>query len=233
MSLATTRTMSQHLQDLIDAANRTTETLGQQIIEIYETAKKEGFTPMEARALITVKVIKVSDRYIRRILPDEAKETKYSNKFDTEDLVDDDDDSEAELVPPTTAATDKPPKIPESKYEIKDAQSEELHDLPEPQEEESDIQTAKYDPQEINTRIGKENIQLKDQVEKLTKENTELRMKQVGTLGNKFDFEYDYEMPSGDIVPFIVTCFPDKKDGYIRLNKTKIEENERKEAKRK
>lgn len=48
-------------------------------MEIYETAKKRrGVTPLETRMLIQVKVVIVSDRYLRQILPYEAKQTKFN-----------------------------------------------------------------------------------------------------------------------------------------------------------
>ena len=37
------------------------------------------------------------------------------------------------------------------------------------------------------------------------------------TFGNKFDFEYDYELPNGEIVPFIVTCFQTRKLGIFSI----------------
>ena len=221
--------ISPHLQDLIDAANNSIQTIKEQILEIYETAKNEGFTPQEARILIEEKVVKASDRYIRLVLPDEAKDSKFANKkkvdFDTEDFENgDENEPEAELIPPN-----KVPKIPTA-YEINDAESveEELHDIPEPIDEPYNVTID-----DIHTATNDEMIKLRDQIQQLTEENTRLRIQKIGTISNKFDFEYDFEMPSGSIVPFIITVFPDKKDGYIRLNKTKISENEKKEAKRK
>lgn len=97
-----------------------------------------------------------------------------------------------------------------------------LKDLPEPVDNDK---PAIYNAQEL-ADSGKQIIKLQTQ---LQKQQQQIREFQV----DKFDFEYDYEMPSGDIIPFIVTVFPAKRDGYIRLNKAKIEENERKEAKNK
>ena len=133
------KTLSAHLQELIDVANNSIQTITKQIIEIYQTAKQEGFTPEEARALIEVKVIKVSSRHLRRILPDEAKDqskVRHSTTDDDIDTEDDDDDNDNEFeleTPKDFAATCR--QIPAPKSEIQDAESEELRDLPEPTED--------------------------------------------------------------------------------------------------
>ena len=120
-----------------------------------------------------------------------------------------------------------PIKIPPTAYDIKNAETTEVKefDLPEPQQQlkEDDFdesQNVTYDKDLIDRYVK--------EINRLETENARLRMAKIGTFGNKFDFDYDYEMPSGDIVPFIVTCFPDKKTGYIRLNKEKIAEAEKK-----
>jgi hypothetical protein len=240
LSIQTKTSISKHLQDLINTVNNSIQTVKEQILEIYDTAKKEGFTPQEARILIEEKVIKVTDRYIRLVLPSEAKDqSKVRNKnINTDDFENGDNDNnedEYELEKPSDFAELLPqiPAPPEQK--IVDADSEELlHDLPEPTEDDSvqDIPKGVDDEFPI-TETGKEVLRLRSVVEQLTEENTRLRIQKIGTVANKFDFEYDYEMPSGSIIPFIVTAFPDKKTGYIRLNKSKIEENEKKEAKKK
>lgn len=240
-----TKTLSAHLQELIDVANKSIQTIKEQILEIYETAKTEGFTAEEARALIEVKVIRVSKGYLRQVLPEEAKESKFANKkkthkFDTEDFdedEDDDEEDEAQLVTPN-----KVPNIPPPKQEIKEAETTEVKewDLPEPEDSINDTAvTAAAEANEPDTHEETKALQeyveykkLQREIENLKRENTQLRMEKVGTFGNKFDFEYDYEMPSGSIVPFIVTCFPDKKTGYIRLNKDKIAADEEKERKK-
>lgn len=225
-----TLTISDHLQSLIDNVNGKIKTLKSEILEIYETAKLEGFTPLEARMLIKVKVIDVSDGYLRRILPDEAKDqSKVRHKLpQQQEIEEQDDEDEFELETPQDFIKKEDPEIPSLPNNIVDAETTELKDLPEPKDE----IPVHYEGKDLANQ-GEQINKLLDQIQKLTKENTELRMKQIGTLSVKFDFEYDYEMPSGDIVPFIVTVFPDKKDGYIRLNKAKIEANERKEAKKK
>ena len=56
----------------------------------------------------------------------------------------------------------------------------------------------------------KQQIQdLEEKLEQLTKNNK---------IKYKIDFEYDLEIKD-QILPLIVTCFPDKETGYVRLNK--------------
>ena len=72
--------------------------------------------------------------------------------------------------------------------------------------------------------------ELKQELETTKKTNGELeeRIQQLSiqktgtTTGEKkFNFEYDFELPNGEIVPFVVTVFPEKNTGFIRLNKSK------------
>ena len=81
--------------------------------------------------MVKEKVVKVSKRYIRLILPDEAKKTKFNptkkntQQFETEVFEDEEENGEeVKLVPPNNKIS-----IPTA-YDIKDAESEELHDLP-------------------------------------------------------------------------------------------------------
>ena len=130
------KSISPHLLDLINAANNSISTLKEQILEIYETAKTEGFTPQEARILIEVKVVKFSDRYLRRILPDEAKDqnkVRVAKDFDVEDLI----GNEEEVVNSTTDHinfAEQVPQIPAPKTVINDAET-----VPEEEEAEGDI----------------------------------------------------------------------------------------------
>jgi uncharacterized protein (UPF0335 family) len=108
---ATPNSISSHLQDLIDTVNNSIQTISEQILEIYETATKEGFTPQEARALIEVKVINVSARHLRRILPIEAKDQskiRIPPTNDDDDDDDDDNDDEFELEKPSDFAATCP-----------------------------------------------------------------------------------------------------------------------------
>jgi len=222
--------ISAHLQELINNANSSIQTLKSQILEIYETAKLEGFSPLEARMLIEVKIVKVSDVYLRKVLPAEAKDqSKVRNQKEVEE--DEDENEEFEEEKPEDFAIHVS-QIPAPATEIKDAETvpdkdheSTKEEIPTPQQLKENVTFMQFHNETVE--------RLTTKISQLEEDVTKLRMKQVGTIGNKFDFEYDFEMPSGDIVPFLVTVFPDKKDGYIRLNKEKIEANEAKEAKKK
>ncbi|HSF50876.1 MAG TPA: hypothetical protein VLA74_08970 [Nitrososphaeraceae archaeon] len=73
--------ISQHLQDLIDAANNSVGTLKEQILEIYHQAVKEGFTPHQAKLLIKERVLaKAAPSYIYKVLPEESKRAYISQQ---------------------------------------------------------------------------------------------------------------------------------------------------------
>ena len=73
--------ISQHLQDLIDAANNTVGTIKEQILEIYHQAVKEGFTPHQAKLLIKERVLaKAAPSYIYKVLPEESKRAYISQE---------------------------------------------------------------------------------------------------------------------------------------------------------
>ena len=74
--------ISQHLQDLIDAANNTVGTIKEQILEIYHQAVKEGFTPHQAKLLIKERVLaKAAPSYFYKVLPEESKRTYISQEI--------------------------------------------------------------------------------------------------------------------------------------------------------
>lgn len=79
-----TTEISPILSNLIAEANFTIEqsqtTIKEKLLAVYEQARKEGYTPQESRKLMKEKIVNVSDRYIREVLPEEAKQTKYANK---------------------------------------------------------------------------------------------------------------------------------------------------------
>lgn len=203
--------ISQHLQDLIDDANQSIQTVKEKILEIYHTAKKEGFSPFEARILLEEKVVKVSDRYIRLVLPEEVKDqSKVRTKTTTAKKKGESEQQEEEEEDNNDDFAEHVPQIPAPKQEIKDAESTEIT-----KESDSPDPTTDTAAPAISKTAKEEIAELEDQVAKLTKEVISLRIAKVTTFGNKFDFEYDYELPNGEIVPFIVTCFPDKKTGYI------------------
>lgn len=88
----TTTSISPRLTNLIAEANFTLENAKEKILAVYNYAvQNDGFTPIEARKLIKEKVVNVTDRYIREVLPEEARETKFTPKRRN---------SNVELVPP-------------------------------------------------------------------------------------------------------------------------------------
>ena len=73
--------LSPHLQDLIDGANNSVGTLKVQILEIYNQAVKEGFTPHQAKLLIKERVLaKAAPSYIYKVLPEESKRAYISQE---------------------------------------------------------------------------------------------------------------------------------------------------------
>lgn len=75
------KTISPYLRHLIDKAKQSvkhpyehTKTAKADILFVYNRAKKEGFTPFEARRLVEEEITTVSNRYLREILPAEAKQ---------------------------------------------------------------------------------------------------------------------------------------------------------------
>jgi hypothetical protein len=201
--------ISQHLKDLIDAANDTIrehyDTLKEQILEIYKTAKLEGFTPFQARLLIKDRVVDVSDRYVRSVLPAEARDQSKKNLYIKHD---------AEDVP--HHSLNNSGKSEGEEQEVPEQES--LHDLPEPTQELEPDDPKKsedrvLDPYEINT--------LKSDLErarKIIREQTEqiqrLSIKQVKTFGHKFNYNTDLQYPKGTFIPIIITSFPDKERAY-------------------
>ena len=78
--------ISSTLSNLIAEANYTLENAKDRILAVYDYAvKKDGFTPSEARDLVEKKIVNVTNRYIRKILPEEAKKMKHTPKtYNTE-----------------------------------------------------------------------------------------------------------------------------------------------------
>ena len=224
------KAISPHLQDLIDAANTSIVTLKEQVLEIYHTARNENFTPQESRLLIQVKVVAVSDRYLRQILPAEAKNQKMvrklSKNIDTEDFEDDENEEEESenITTEDKKIAERVPQIPPMKHEIKKAE------LIEQDKEKEDIiateqQTATTTPtSSLTTNNDEEILRLRNQITQLNEENAKLRIEKIGTRGNKFDFAFDLEVKD-QILPLIVTAFPERKDGYVRLDKSKLKAN--------
>ena len=72
--------VSPRLQELIQEANLSIHTTKEKILAAYNYAiENEGLTPKTAAKILREK-LDFSDRYIREVLPLEAKEVKFANK---------------------------------------------------------------------------------------------------------------------------------------------------------
>jgi hypothetical protein len=90
--------VSPQLQELIQEANHSIHTAKEKILTAYNYAiENDGLTPKTAAKILREK-LDFSDRYIREVLPLEAKELKFANKSTPKN----DDHDQAERVPPTT-----------------------------------------------------------------------------------------------------------------------------------
>jgi len=76
--------ISDFLQKLIDEANEAIQqsqvTIKEKLLYVYNQAIEENYTPKEARKIMEEKITVVSSRYVREVLPDEAKDTKKTKK---------------------------------------------------------------------------------------------------------------------------------------------------------
>lgn len=87
---------SSKLINLIAEANFTIESAKEKILTAYNYAIEiDKFTPQQAHNILRERLF-FSKRYIREVLPLEAKESKFANKPKEED------EEEAERVPPST-----------------------------------------------------------------------------------------------------------------------------------
>jgi hypothetical protein len=152
-----------------------------------------------------------SRRTIYRELPDEMKQDNSLR-----DLKQYRNDDEQEVtnkpldVPNDTYETiNTTTKTLPTAYEVKDAEQvgeavDQIYDLE--QEEQSE-----QEPHVIYDQ---------DYVKRL-EQKIEEQQKEIEYLKQKYDFVYDLEVKD-QILPEIVTCFPDKKTGYIRIDKRKL-----------
>ena len=88
--------VSPRLQELIQEANHSIQTVKEKILAAYNYAIEIDKLTPKAAAKILKEKLDFSDRYIREVLPLEAKELKFANKSITKN----NDDDEAESVPP-------------------------------------------------------------------------------------------------------------------------------------
>jgi hypothetical protein len=90
--------ISPRLQELIQEANHSIQTVKEKILVAYNYAIKVDNLPPKTAAKILREKLDFSDRYIREVLPLEAKELKFANKSIPKN---DDHDQQAERVPPS------------------------------------------------------------------------------------------------------------------------------------
>ena len=88
--------VSPKLQELIQEANHSIHTAKEKILAAYNYAIEIDRLMPKTAAKILREKLDFSDRYIREVLPLEAKELKFANKPTIKN------DVEAEQVPPTT-----------------------------------------------------------------------------------------------------------------------------------
>ena len=218
--------ISQHLQDLIDAANNTVGTIKEQILEIYHQAVKEGFTPHQAKLLIKERVLaKAALSYIYKVLPEESKRT-YISQENKENIENTSLSIQKDIVENSQEIEQNIEIITDS-YQLQDAESigEEVKDLSEPEQqlppqEDDDSKNddqilVTYEIQKLRTELNEARQIINQQAEKIE----QLSIKQVKTFGHKFTFPFDFESPDGTIVPVLVTAFPDKQTGYVIFDK--------------
>ena len=219
--------ISQHLQDLINAANKSVGTLKEQILEIYYQAVKEGFTPHQAKLLIKERVLaKAAPSYIYKVLPEESKRTYISqeNKENSENIS---SSVQRDILKDSQETKPNIENIADSSYQVQEAESigEELKGVSEseqqlpPQEDDQrnseDQILVTYEIQKLRTELKEARQIINQQAEKID----QLAIKQVKTLGHKFTFEFDFEAPNGIIFPVLVTVFPDKQTGWVIFDK--------------
>lgn len=134
-----------------------------------------------------------------RMLLDHSKQNRNRNKFPEESVVTLQHKVIEDSSSPTTTRT-----LPTA-YQIKDADSQEFEkDLPEPQQEIEDL-LEQEEPVTFD----------KDFVNRLVEENAVLR--------EPYETEYDFELPNGEIFPFIIRSYPDldKRTAKLSPNKAK------------
>lgn len=159
------KNLSQELENLIKIANETIEksetTIKQRLLDVYNQAIKENFTPLQARNIMKEKIKNVSDRYIRKILPQEAKRT-YTTEIGTVPKLED-----------LQKKYNKDENITKEEFQPKKSLEEfrQKHRIDETIEDE--------EPKEVIdlTVMGlqKQNKKLESRIKELEKENTDLK----------------------------------------------------------
>jgi hypothetical protein len=220
--------ISQHLQDLIDAANNSVGTLKEQILEIYYQAVKEGFTPHQAKLLIKERVLaKAAPSYIYKVLPEESKRTYISqeNKENSEnisssiqrDILKDSQETNQNIenITDSSYQGQKAESIGEEFKGVSESEQQQLPPKEDDQRNSEDQILVTYEIQKLRTELKEARQIIDQQAEKID----QLAIKQVKTFGHKFTFEFDFEAPNGIIFPVLVTVFPDKQTGWVIFDK--------------
>ena len=226
--------ISQHLEDLIDTANVTIREhyglLRDQILEIYQQAKLEGFTPIQARLLIKDRVVDVTDRYVRQVLPVEASDSRFANKPKPKKPKNNPyiNQVEAELVPPThnlntssasssssTTTTTTDQQQPQQPTQQDQGLSSEYTTTTGERggkvgDQQQTISVNTYEIQVLKSDLERARKIIRDQTEQIQ----QLSIKQVKTFGHKFNYNTDLQYPQGTFIPIIITSFPDKEYAY-------------------
>ena len=169
-----------------------------EIVTMIKILEAVGYTRMDAIKKIVNDhndLKGCSQATIYRELPDDMK---HSQKRDLEKLKQQQEEDEEEVTnKDSDLSNDKSENINiTTAYDVKNAEVGEDDDGEQQQEQEQEQeQDIKYDP---------------SFVDRLVKENAELT--------TQFTFDYDLEIKD-QILPLKVTVYPDKKTGYVRLNK--------------
>jgi hypothetical protein len=199
------KNISSQLQELIEKLK--TSVLKSKAIyeEFVEEAKKEGFNDLEIDMLLK--------HHLKGIVPDRTLKyykSLYLSSSRSGQIVQNDDkkviedsSSDSDKVNITTA------------YDIKEAETTEPEEFkPSASMEEFRKQHGTVEQeQQPQEQEEPEEIYDKQFVDRLIKENAQ--------LVNSFTFEYDLEVKD-QILPLKVTCYPDKKTGYVRLDKGRL-----------
>ena len=121
-------------------------------------------------------------------------------------------------------SNEKPEHYPQESPDLKKFRDEkgtleQTHQpIPQPTQQQEDTTTEEepnviYDPNLINNYVKK--------IAKLEEEIAKLKVERIPTRSNKFEFNYPLEVKD-QILPLIITVFPDKQDGYVRLDKARL-----------
>ena len=75
-SISEYKNLDIELEKEISKVNNSMRTLAEGILSVYNMARQKGFEPLEARKIVEDRIINVTPQYLRRLLPEEAKQTQ-------------------------------------------------------------------------------------------------------------------------------------------------------------